>query len=531
MINKNTDNPVPQTTIETTKLRALVRDYAASSQFVPPLQESEVLYHSQQIIERHPEYKAYEKLLAVMVSNEAWSSVVGSIPFERRILLLPKCFRDVEGCPAQIDELGVLCEECGRCDIGDIMREAESLGYSVLVSEGTTAVSMLLSSGQVECVIGVGCVHSFERSFPAVLRDAIPAMAVPLQNSNCLNSTIDREWLSDVLSLKNSRSWNGQLNLDSIKESIAQWFAKDQLLESFNSNNDQSMEIACDWLSRGGKLWRPLLLTALYKALSGNSTDNESLQKLALAIECFHKASLVHDDIEDDDCERYGQKTLHLTHGMPVALNIGDLLIGLGYQMIAACGASATQISQLTSIAAQGHRELCLGQGQELIWDRKTGALSVEETLQIFRYKTAPAFEVALKMGAALAGRNESFMLAISQFSTALGVAYQIKDDLDDFESEHGCDISNLRPSLLIALAAEKDNKAANEYIIGIFEEQPDSVKKLKQFIAEENIVDKAKTMFNHYRQAALNALKGIDDIASKALLHRLTNRILGTVE
>ena len=56
-------------------------------------------------------------------------------------------------------------------------------------------------------------------------------------------------------------------------------------------------------------------------------TSTDGLKKVAVAVECFHKASLVHDDIEDNDAERYGEPALHSQHGVPVALNAGDLLI------------------------------------------------------------------------------------------------------------------------------------------------------------------------------------------------------------
>src|SRR5207244_6345836 len=60
----------------------------------------------------------------------------------------------------------------------------------------------------------------------------------------------------------------------------------------------------------------------------------DSVRRTALAIETFHKASLVHDDIEDDDTFRYGQETLHRRYGISTAINVGDYLIGLGYRLV-----------------------------------------------------------------------------------------------------------------------------------------------------------------------------------------------------
>src|SRR6185295_13602189 len=107
----------------------------------------------------------------------------------------------------------------------------------------------------------------------------------------------------------------------------------------------------------------------------------DGLRKVAVAVECFHKASLVHDDIEDNDAERYGEQTLHARHGVPIALNVGDLLIGEGYRLIACSGAGSQEIAKMIRIAAEGQRELCLGQGAELAWQTARKPLTSMEVL------------------------------------------------------------------------------------------------------------------------------------------------------
>ena len=88
----------------------------------------------------------------------------------------------------------------------------------------------------------------------------------------------------------------------------------------------------------------------------------EDLKKIAVAVECFTKASLIHDDIEDEDAERYGEQTLHEEHGLAVALNVGDLLIGEGYRLIGETTVSAEQKAAMLKVAADGQRHLCRGQ-------------------------------------------------------------------------------------------------------------------------------------------------------------------------
>ena len=74
-----------------------------------------------------------------------------------------------------------------------------------------------------------------------------------------------------------------------------------------------------------------------------------------MAVECFHKASLIHDDIEDGDDRRYGQPALHTEHGVPVALNVGDFLLGEGYRLIGEIEVDdATKVAMLQTGGAEG---------------------------------------------------------------------------------------------------------------------------------------------------------------------------------
>ena len=104
--------------------------------------------------------------------------------------------------------------------------------------------------------------------------------------------------------------------------------------------------IAYDFLAKGGKYSRPFITLAAYDALTGGhcaqpnggdlvrSRITDVVRRTAMSIESFHKASLVHDDIQDGDEFRYGQPTLHIQHGVPTAINVGDYLIGLGYRLV-----------------------------------------------------------------------------------------------------------------------------------------------------------------------------------------------------
>jgi len=482
--------------IKKEQLLQTIRRYVREQGLIPPISLDELKEHAAHITQQYG-IKDNRDFITVLTGNAIWESRVAAIPFNRRVLLLPHCIRTRANCPAEIDEFGLLCEQCGRCDTGTLQEEAESLGYVVLIAEGTTVVTELLKSGKIDCVIGVSCLSSLERSFPYTVATAVPGIAIPLLIEGCDSTKVDMDWIREAINLQSSRNWRGRLDLDKIKEQVEQWFESDSLSTILDFHHSQTEQIAIDWLITGGKRWRPYLSTAVAQAISNEKLV--SIKKIAVAVECFHKASLIHDDIEDNDNERYGTETLHKKYGIPVAINIGDLLIGEGYRLIADSKFETQRLARMISIAALGHKELCLGQGAELMGMEKNTPLSVEKMLQIFKQKTAPAFEVALNLGAVAAGATDDICLILSRYSEALGIAYQIKDDIADYQKENpDNEIATMRPNLL-------------------------------SLIDEHNLVKNATQMLDDYRNQALNALRPIRNQSLKSLLFRITYKILGS--
>ena len=108
----------------------------------------------------------YRDYVGVLLSNEVWREQLATVPYERRLLLLPKCLRVEDKCPAPFDEFGLLCKQCGLCTIQDLQEEAERLGYAVLVAEGSALVMALIQTGKIDAIVGVSCLSVLERAFP-----------------------------------------------------------------------------------------------------------------------------------------------------------------------------------------------------------------------------------------------------------------------------------------------------------------------------------------------------------------------------
>ncbi|MBE3069935.1 MAG: polyprenyl synthetase family protein [Planctomycetes bacterium] len=518
---------VPQARDERERLLAAVREYVAERRPVPPFSLAELQLHAARVLERCGGDRKYLKWLAVLVSNEAWWDRVASVPFSRRLLLLPKCLRSAADCEGAMDEFGLVCADCGRCPIHDFKTGAEAAGYVSLVAEGTPAVMTLIRTGQIEAVIGVSCLSALESIYPLMEAAAVPGIAIPLLYDGCVGTAVDVDWVWDALHATGAGG-SRRLDVDALRHEVETWFAPDALDATLGPVSGETERIARAWLARSGKRWRPLLALGAFEASRAGSALRPEFRRVALAVECFHKASLVHDDIEDDDATRYGEQTLHEQYGIPVALNVGDFLLGEGYRLIGEADFPAEPKAEMLRAAARGHRDLTIGQGSELCWARHPQPLATAEVIDIFRHKTAPAFEVALRLGAIAGDAGEETWGVLHRYSEALGIAYQISDDLKDFRGEDDpSDVMAMRPSILLAIAHERARGPDRPFFEAVWrraaEAPPDEVRRRLEALGVE---DEARRLMAVYEDAAMRSLEPLTSSDLKGLLRRVIFKI-----
>jgi len=526
---------VPQTKQQRDDLLANIRDYIETHGPVPPLSIGELRAHTEAVLQKAGMDRKYTDYAAVLVNNEVWRETVAAIPYQKRLLLLPKCLRSSTECPASFDDLGLLCEHCGRCAIDELKSQAEQLGYAVLVAEGSPVVMGLIETRRIEAVVGASCLSVLERVFPYMEAGAVPGVAIPLLRDGCTDTSVDLDWLWEAI-YQTTDDQTRRLDLDALHEQVNAWFSQEALAQLIAPQPDETEQVALDWMAKAGKRWRPFLGVCAYKALStdGSPATDKDLQRIAVAVECFHKASLVHDDIEDGDSERYGEKTLHSEHGVPVALNVGDLLLGEGYRLLVETDASDERKAKLLDAAVQGHRTLCLGQGRELAWARAPRPLTVDQVLEIFRMKTAPAFEVALCLGAILAGCDDRVGSVLKQYSESLGIAYQIRDDLDDLRSPEGIDLcASRRPSVLLALAYEMGDEATRTRIERQWAPSATDAdrQQVRQIVSAQEVELAAMRLMESYKAQAIGSLIALKNANLKGLLRRVMGKIFNDFE
>jgi farnesyl diphosphate synthase/geranylgeranyl diphosphate synthase type II len=213
----------------------------------------------------------------------------------------------------------------------------------------------------------------------------------------------------------------------------------------------------------GGKRVRPILAYASAHALGGAPT--EALDTLACALECIHAYSLVHDDLPamDNDDLRRGKPTCHIAFDEASAILAGDALQALAFQLLAELpGAGAeTRISLLQHLTrASGAQGMVLGQAIDLAAVDKQ--LDLAQLERMHRHKTGALIRASVATGAILAGAGSTQMRALDTYADAVGLAFQVQDDILDVTADtatlgkqQGADIARNKPTYVALLGLE----------------------------------------------------------------------------
>lgn len=190
-------------------------------------------------------------------------------------------------------------------------------------------------------------------------------------------------------------------------------------------------DLLSDYPDRGGKMMRPSLCIATARAFGADLND---ALRTAAAIELFHNALLIHDDIEDDSEERRGKPTLHMLHGVPLAINAGDTLTLMSLRPLLENRAKiGPRISlRILEETERMARESAEGQAMELGWIRDNVIDVSEADYLVMVLKKTCWFGTIYpsRVGAMIGTRNSVPLDQFVKFGFFLGAAFQIQDDL-----------------------------------------------------------------------------------------------------
>jgi len=187
----------------------------------------------------------------------------------------------------------------------------------------------------------------------------------------------------------------------------------------------------------GGKRMRPLLVHAsgfLFDA------DPTALDHPAVAVELVHAYSLVHDDLPamDDDELRRGQPTVHVAFDEATAVLAGDALQSLAFEVLTGTPLAPTvQVELLrTLVRAAGVAGMCGGQALDLDATGHATAMTVAGLERLHALKTGALIRAAVRMGALCGGAGDDALAALDRYADALGLAFQVRDDILDVEGD-----------------------------------------------------------------------------------------------
>ncbi len=232
-----------------------------------------------------------------------------------------------------------------------------------------------------------------------------------------------------------------------------------------NAASDRLQEAMRYSVLGGGKRVRPALCLAAAKAL-GAPLESASALAAACAVELIHAYSLIHDDLPamDDDELRRGRPTVHIAFDEATAILAGDALQALAFELLANApdqnaDARLAMVQELARAA--GCRGMVGGQAIDLASVGRTLSLAELETMH--RHKTGALIEASVRMGALAAPGNDAQALAdLTRYAEALGLAFQVQDDLLDIEGStevigkpQGSDAARAKPTYPALLGLE----------------------------------------------------------------------------
>lgn len=231
---------------------------------------------------------------------------------------------------------------------------------------------------------------------------------------------------------------------------------------------DEAMTYAC---LAGGKRMRPLLVYATGTALGASEN---TLDMPAAAVELVHAYSLVHDDLPamDDDNLRRGKPTVHVAFGEATAILAGDALLTLAFELLAEAAVEpATALQMIKTLAhASGMQGMAAGQSIDLAVVGQT--LTLDRLRTMHAAKTGALIHASVSLGAMAAGADAATTKALGEFAAALGLAFQIRDDILDIEGDPhrigktaGKDAANAKPTYPALLGLDGAHAMLDELI------------------------------------------------------------------
>ena len=317
------------------------------------------------------------------------------------------------------------------------------------------------------------------------------------------------------MDIKSVREYLGK-DWEAVKEKIETSLMSDiALLNATNSSI----------LSNSGKQLRPLLALLVARACSGHQISEATI-RYAAAAELLHNATLLHDDVADNSDQRRGVPTIMSLMGPSVSVLVGDYWLVKAMEMILC---SSEEDHMVTKIFSKTLSDLAEGEMLQL-QKAQNGDTVQDDYLRIIYSKTASLFEAACVSAAISVNASEEYMTAARNYAVALGIAFQIKDDILDYSGTEsvgkplGVDIleQKITMPLLGAIAHAPAQESRIRGLVKGIVDHPEYRDEIVTFVKENSGLEYAVRQLDGYVEKAVEALSVLPLCRERALLEDL---------
>ena len=275
-----------------------------------------------------------------------------------------------------------------------------------------------------------------------------------------------------------------------------------------------------------GKRFRPILVHLSGRA---NNVDPDALMNMALAVELLHNFTLVHDDIMDNDTIRHGQETVHTKWDHSSAILAGDGIYTFAQIILSNLPDRENDVSSYFNKTTM---DICEGQALDKQFENDHG-ITEEQYLEMIERKTGSLLGAAAALPAIYNGENEMVVNQYDQFGRALGIGFQIHDDLLEITAEPermgkslGSDIAEGKQTMMVIKARNHFSKEWKELISD--SANAELINNIHLFFMENGIEDETRSMARLYFTSAREALEKLNGVNTDELfefVHLVENR------
>ena len=279
-------------------------------------------------------------------------------------------------------------------------------------------------------------------------------------------------------------------------------------------------------IAAGGKRLRPALLLLVAGALGCQDPQRFNL---AAVVEFIHTATLLHDDVVDASTLRRGRATANETFGNPASVLVGDFLYSRAFQMMVDAGQM-----RIMQVLADATNVIAEGEVMQLM-NMHDATLDESAYLQVIRSKTAKLFEASSRLAAILAGSNAAMEDACATYGQALGTAFQIIDDVLDYDGDTeemgknlGDDLREGKATLPLIAAMQRGTPAQAQTVRRAIEQgSADELHTIAAIVRSTGALDAARQAAAEEARRAMAALAHLPDNSYRAALLQLAAQLL----